>query len=86
MLQLEKEHIVDIARCVFDKVDSQSQGCLPWPNLGEAMLLLCGKHFSVCAFKAVTLELIDVPAVASEFSLVLELQRFWSFHSRSIHR
>lgn len=46
MLQLEKEHIVDIARCVFDKVDSQSQGCLPWPNLGEAMLLLCGKHFS----------------------------------------
>jgi len=82
MLQLEKEHIVDIVRCVFDKVDSQSHGCLPWPNLGEAMLLLCGKHFSVREFEAITRDFIDVPAVAPEFSFVLELHGSWSFASQ----
>ena len=48
MFQLAKNNIVQIVNCVYDKVQPQFQGGLSWHKLGEAMLLLCGKHFSVC--------------------------------------
>lgn len=47
LLCLPKENILEIVGGLFDRVDSQHRGSLTWIKFGEAMLLLCGKEFSV---------------------------------------
>ena len=48
---MPRESILDIIKVLYDKVDSRHEGLLSWEKFGEAMLLLCGKHFSVRALK-----------------------------------
>jgi hypothetical protein len=49
LLKLPKEGISDVVKKLFDKVDTHREGSVPWDKFGDAMLLLCGKHFSVCS-------------------------------------
>ena len=47
LLQLSKEAILEIISGLYNKVDFQGEGSLSWEKFGDAMLLLCGRHFSV---------------------------------------
>lgn len=40
---------MDVVKKLFDKVDTHREGSVPWDKFGDAMLLLCGKKFSVCS-------------------------------------
>jgi hypothetical protein len=57
LLKLPKEGIVDVVKKLFDKVDTHREGSVPWDKFGDAMILLCGKNFSVCSS---CIELADI--------------------------
>jgi len=46
LLKLPKEDIVDVVKNLFERVDVEHHGSVPWGKFCDAMLLLCGKRFS----------------------------------------
>ena len=53
LLKLPKEDIVDVVKNLFERVDVEHHGSVPWGKFCDAMLLLCGKRFSVYPYHCV---------------------------------